>query len=334
MKPRIKMSDIARELNVSTVTVSKALNDKEGVSDKLREQIKQQAGKMNYVYNSLPRSMLKGRNFNIGILIGVKYLGESSFYWIFFQKLLAILKEKKYLGILEIVTAEDEECRLVPAFMQANKVDGVIVLGQLPDGYLQMVTESATCVFLDFYSEIGKCDCIASNNFLASYKLTKLLIDRGHRKIAFIGTTSATTSILDRYMGFCKAMLESGLPHSGAIEDRDSRGYTFPEYALDPGKYTAYVCNNDYLAGSVIRQLGRIGLRVPKDISIVGFDNAWNSVTGGINVTSVEFNVGRMCEAAVESILLCIEDENYRPHGTLFFDANIIAKDSVINPKK
>jgi LacI family transcriptional regulator len=279
--------------------------------------------------------MLKGRSSIIGILIGKKFMGESSFYWIFFMELLDILRQQKYLGVLEIVTTEDEEGLVMPAFIQAGKVDGVIVLGQLSDQYLSMITSKVSnCVFLDFYSELGKCECITSNNFLASYKLTKLLIDRGHRKIAFIGSTSATTSIMDRYFGFCKAMLESGLPYTNAIEDRDSHGRFFAEFDLEPGSFTAYVCNNDRLGGKVIRQLEQAGLKIPDDISVVGFDNAESSITADIDLTSVEMNVRAMCESAANSVIRHIEDETYKPNGILFIDAKVVEKKSVGSPKR
>jgi LacI family transcriptional regulator len=333
MKTQIKMSDIARELKVSTVTVSKALAGKDGVSETLRVEIKKKALELGYVYNSLPRNMLLGRHYNIGILIASKYLGESSFYWIFYQNLLDELKKTNYLGILEIVSLEDEiNCEL-PASMLANKVDGFIVLGQLVAPYLAKLTNSGLkCVFLDFYSEIGGCDCIASNNFLGAYSLTKLLIEAGHKKIAFIGSINATTSILDRYMGFCKVMLEANLPYSKAIEDRDASGI-YAEISLS-GDYTAYVCNNDRLAGHVINQLRREGRSVPQDVSIVGFDNESTDVTGGIGVTSLEINISSMCSDAVNLLIQNIENADYALRGKSFIDGKVIIKDSIAFPRE
>jgi LacI family transcriptional regulator len=331
MEPHIKMSDIAKEIGVSTVSVSKALAEKEGVSAELRRLIKQKAGEMGYIYNSLPHNMRKSRYYNIGILIGSKYLGENSFYWIFYQKLLEALKQTKFLGILEIVTEDDEAACSCPAFF--GKVDGLILLGQLSDEYLAMITsKTARCVFLDFYSEIGKCDCVASNNFLGSYNLTKLLIGAGHKKIAFIGSPSATTSILDRYIGFCKAMVEAGLSYEEAIEDRDGKGGLYAEIMLEPGKYTAYVCNNDRLAGRVIRQLGKQGLAVPHDISVVGFDNESETITSGVSVTTLEVNIGAMCETAADLLIQHIEVPDYIPRGRSFIDGKVVVKQSIASP--
>jgi LacI family transcriptional regulator len=327
------MSDIARELAVSTVTVSKALAGKDGVSNSLRRRIEQKAAEMGYIYNNLPRNLLLGRMFNVGIIISSKYLGESPFYWTFYRELLHILKRTSYLGILEVVESRDEAGCMVPDLLKANKVDGLVILGQFSDDYLSMiVARTRRCVFLDFYSDMGTCDCVASNNFLGSYNLTKLLIEAGHQRIRFIGSPSATTSILDRYMGFCKAMVEAGLPYEEAVEDRDHTG-AYINFSLWPEHTSAYVCNNDQLAGIVITKLQRLNLQVPRDISIVGFDNESDVVTAGVGVTSLEVNIAAMCKEAVDLLLENIETGDYRVRGKVFVDGRVVVKESIAAPR-
>jgi LacI family transcriptional regulator len=334
MKTTVKMSDIAKELAVSTVTVSKALAGKDGVSGTLRKAIVRKAEELGYVYNSLPRGMREGRHFLVGILISSKFIGESSFYWVFYKKLLEVLKQTPYLGVLEIVSSEDEAGCAVPSVLGEKKLDGAIVLGQMRDPYLAMISSKiAQCVFLDFYSGVGGCDCVASNNFIGSYDLTNLLIEAGHKRIGFIGSTAATTSILDRYLGFCKAMMEAGLPCEAAIEDRDGRGL-YIELMLCPEKYTAYVCNNDQIAGIVVNQLRKSGFEVPKDISIAGFDNESEVVTGGIGVTSLEFNIAAMSELAVELLVQHIESPDYVRRGHSFIDGRVVVKQSIAAPAR
>ncbi|MDR2398599.1 MAG: LacI family DNA-binding transcriptional regulator [Spirochaetaceae bacterium] len=334
MKPTIKMSDIAKELSVSTVTVSKALAGKDGVSDALRKAIVLKAEELGYVYNSLPRNMLEGRHYLIGILIASKFIGESSFYWIFYRELLRVINQTPYLGVLEIISDEDELHCVLPSMLRAKRIDGVIILGQMGNPYITMIASKITqCVFLDFYSEIGSGDCVASNNFLGSYNLTKLLIASGHRRIGFIGSTAATTSILDRYLGFCKAMMEAGLPTDAAIEDRDDRGF-YIDIMLRPEDYTAYVCNNDQIAGLLINQLRRLGLKVPRDVSLVGFDNESEVVTSGIGVTSWECNIAGMSELAVSLLIQHIESPAYVPRGHSFIDGRVVMKQSISPPPK
>ncbi|GMO12301.1 MAG: LacI family DNA-binding transcriptional regulator [Treponemataceae bacterium] len=331
MKSGVRMRDIAHALGVSAVTVSKALSGKDGVGKELRAQIEEKAAEMGYIYNSFPAAMLKGKTFTVGILIPSHFLGSVSFYWRFYQQLLSALKKTKYWALLEIVDSEDEAHERIPAFVGANKVDGIILLGQFSDAYLRMITSrTPNCVFLDFYSDIGVCDCIVQNNFSGSYNLTKLLIEAGHTKIGFVGLPTFTTSILDRYMGFCKAMLECGLRSRDAIDDRgETTGSTDFELELLPAEYTAYVCNNDQLAGTVIRQLGKLGLKVPDDISLVGFDNEGIDVTAGIGVTSLEVNITGMCETAVRLLLQKLDDDDYVSRGKSFIDCSIVHKQSI-----
>jgi LacI family transcriptional regulator len=129
-------------------------------------------------------------------------------------------------------------------------------------------------------------------------------------------------------MGFCKAMLESGLPYDNALEDRDAKGI-YIDISLHLEKYTAYVCNNDQLAGNVIRQLRECAVLVPDDVSIVGFDNENKATTAGVGVTSLELNTTAMCDIASALLIQHIEDEHYTPHGRSFIDGTVVIKESI-----
>jgi LacI family transcriptional regulator len=134
-------------------------------------------------------------------------------------------------------------------------------------------------------------------------------------------------------MGYCKAMLEAGFPYDAAIDDRDSKGAYLTELRLKTGHYTAYVCNNDQVAGSVVRQLRRDGLNVPADISLVGFDNESEAVTGGVGVTSLEVDIDSMCGKSVGTLIQHIESDDYGPPGISFIDGKIVVKQSIAPPR-
>lgn len=110
MKSNITMRDIANKLGVSSVTVSKALNDKEGVSEELKQKIKALAGEMGYRYNSAAKSIKDGLSKNIGVLIPERFTGMShSFYLRVYQQISLLLDQYGYFGILNILSNEDEE---------------------------------------------------------------------------------------------------------------------------------------------------------------------------------------------------------------------------------
>ena len=132
MKSNVTMRDIAEKIGVSSVTVSKALNDKEGVSDHLKEKIKELADEMGYRYNTTAKSMKNGLTYNIGVVIPERFSGEEtqSFYFRAFQEIAKHLEKFGYDGILNMLSNKDEEDLRLPRLYSEQKVDGFIFLGQ------------------------------------------------------------------------------------------------------------------------------------------------------------------------------------------------------------
>lgn len=274
MKGNIKMSEIARLLGVSVVTVSKALNGKEGVSKELREKIIQKTRELDYKLSASARAIRT--NNNVGILISKKYLDKNSFYWNMFQDIQVKLLENNYFGILEICSAENEKKLILPRLISENKIEVLVVVGQLDRDYLKLLANniSGNIIFTDFYDTEIDSYCVNVDNYLCCYKITKYLIKKGHEDILYVGNIHATTSILDRAMGYYKCMLKYNKPirDKWCISDRTTDGqYIMLEL---PSKMpTAFICNNDTIAHNLKNQLEQRGYRVPEDISIVGFDN-------------------------------------------------------------
>ncbi|MDD4988647.1 MAG: LacI family DNA-binding transcriptional regulator, partial [Candidatus Izemoplasmatales bacterium] len=137
---KISMSDIAKELGISTVSVSKALNDKEGVSDDLRDRVKNLASRKGYRINTSARSLKMDKQFNVGIMIAEKYiLDKEAYYFTVSGEIIRNLDQLGYSGIMEIVTYDNENRGILPRFYNENKVDGIIVLGQMKRDYLRAI---------------------------------------------------------------------------------------------------------------------------------------------------------------------------------------------------
>lgn len=333
MGKNVTMKDIAKELGVSTVTVSKALSGREGVSETVREDIKKKADEMGYRYNFLGRSMKEGLNYNIGILVSEKFMHDSAFYSKMYQMLMKDLMAWDYFGILEVVSEVDEkECRL-PKVLLNNKVDGIIILGQMSRSFIQNINEARVpYIFLDFSDDYFKVDTIVSDSFYGAYEITNYLISLGHRKIGFVGNRSATTSIMDRYIGYYKALLEKhySIKEEWVINDRDEHG-KFRDMRLPMDMPTAFVCNCDEVAYRFILTLNKAGYRVPEDISVVGYDNYIYSTISSPAITTVEVNVDAMSESAVNSIIKRIKNPNH-DFGRKVISGRIVLRDSVSIP--
>lgn len=331
MKRQVTMKDIARKFGVSVVTVSKALNDKEGVSDALKEKIKRAAEEMGYRFNSAAKSMKAGLAYHIGIMIAERYTGpDQSFYLHFHNQLTRMLAEQNYYGILHILSAKEEEERILPKMYDEKKVDGLIILGQVGEPYIEKLKDVETpCVFLDFYTGYAEVDAIISDSYFGVYELTNHLIACGHRKIAFVGSVEMTSSIQDRFLGYCKSLLEHRIPlrQDYLIPDRDETG-TYIELRIPEDLPTAFVCNNDQVAYNLIQALHRRGIRVPEDCSVTGFDNDLYATISTPQLTTIEVDTEEMARAAVNILIKRIRKEPL-PCARLLVKTRIIHRDSV-----
>lgn len=334
MAKKVKLKDIADRLNVSTVTVSKALSGQKGVSDDVREQIKEMAKEMGYQSPTEIKMINAQRSFNIGVVVGERYFSKTqSFYWMLYQELATKAISKDCFTMLEILSSESEKNLSMPKLVDDNKVDGVIIMGSLSPQYVAMLERSVKIpyMFLDFYSESGKSDAVISDSFYGMYKLVEHLASLGHKRIAFVGTLMATKSINDRYFGYCKACMENGIPSDDTliINDRNplEGGIFSPEDIVFPKELpTAFACNCDSTAAVIISALALKGISVPGDCSVVGFDN-YSSIAENVSVTTYEVDVKEMARKTINTLIKKISGDNYKK-GTVIVEGKVIYKDS------
>ena len=215
MKKGVTMREIGAALGVSTVTISKALSGKDGVSDAVREKIIKTAEQMGYHYVPPAGAAEEaGRQDEIvGILTPDRFFSSASFYASLYKELLRQMVEVGMLGVLEIVTDEQEAGLSAPVIVAGWRVSALILMGQFEQSYVEMIMEAGLpTVLLDFYCDGPDADAIVSDSLSGCYQLTRRLIERGHREIGFVGSVQCTTSIMERYSGYMRAMIFEGLP--------------------------------------------------------------------------------------------------------------------------
>jgi LacI family transcriptional regulator len=331
LKSNITMKDIANKIGVSTVTVSKALSNKEGVSEELKHKIKKLSEEMGYRYNSAAKSIKDGLSYNIGVLIPERFTGIShSFYMRVYQHISLQLEQYGYFGIMSILSNDEEENLSFPRIYSENKVDGIIILGQISKSYIETIhTMDLPKIFLDFYDEHSSIDSIVSDNFYGAYEITNYLIRNNHREIAFVGNIYSTSSIQDRFLGFYKSLLEHGIPldMQNILNDRDKHG-TYIDIILPDTIPTAFVCNCDQVAYNLYDTLNKMGYKVPDDCSVVGFDNDIYATLASPQLTTVEVDIEKMAQLALKSIMDKISDPHHR-NGRVQVQGRIIQRDSV-----
>lgn len=307
-RKEVRLGDIARELNISIVTVSNALKDKKGVSSELRMKIKEKARAMGYDFaRTAPRK--EAESYCVGVMIAERYVKEfPSFYMDVYKQIAQVMARKGSLTLLEIIDAEKEKLKYTCEFFPNMKIDGLIFLGEMRMDFIRAVrkTKKVPAVGVDFYSLEEDMDYIVSDSLHGMERVTQKLIDAGHRDIMFVGNPYATKNIMDRYMGYCKALLINGIEESkdGVIPDREN-GET--SYIIDfelPEKIPqAFAVNCDKAAFLLIEKLRKRGLSVPKDVSVVGFDHTQSPMTGDIALTTYESDQKALAQISVHTLL-------------------------------
>ena len=335
MKNEVTLNDIAKKLGVSSAAVSKALSGKDGVGEELKRKILEEARKMGYRTKT---KNLPAKNMTIGVVASERFLKESgAYYWRLYSEISLVANEKGHLTILEVVGAEDERKPECPKLIKHSKADALIVLGAFDARYLKLLNKEAGCplLALDSVPEFVKGDAVTADNITGGFKMTEYLINAGFERIGYVGTLRTTPSIDDRYVGYFKAMLFHGkkADPKWIIRDRDEEtGYVDAEGCFEmPAKEdmpNAFFCNSDYSAQIMIGKLRGMGYKVPKDISIVGFDHFLPEKTENISLVTYEVDLREMAREVVKLLDQRIADPTM-PYHTVIVRGKLIKGNSV-----
>jgi len=325
----VTMRDLGKRLGVSAVTISKALSGKSGVSEEMRQRIIRVAEEVGYV-NPNTRTGDKPRGLDVGILIPEHFFSNDTFYAMFYKQLLQTLSEQGHFGMLELVTSTMQTSLTLPNLLRSRRVDALIILGQMVEGYTALlVAQGLPVVALDFYEPAVPMDAVVGDSIRGAAEITRHLIAWGHRDIGFVGNVKATSSIMERYLGFAGEMLRHDLPirPECILPDRDEHNALVP--IMLPEKLpTAFVCNCDLTARALIERLRQKGLRVPEDVSVVGYDD-FNNVPGSLPLTTFKVDTAAMCRMAVALVhKRCTGDES--PFCRTVVGGECILRESVL----
>lgn len=336
MAKAVKLADIAKIMNVSTVTVSKALSNQKGVSEQMREKIKRLADEMGYKPPSAAKMMSTHKSYNIGVIVSDRYLDQyESFYWQMYQAVATKAVSKECFTMFEVLSTETEQNLELPKLLKEHKAEGLIILGLLKEDYLNMLVHNIDIPFicLDFYDRKQESDAVVTDNFYGMYRLTNYLFEMGHRDIAYVGTLLYTESITDRYFGYVKALLEHGqqVRSDWILDDRnidDGQREEDFDFKLPDEMPTAFVCNCDLTAGILINSLQKKGYRIPEDISVVGFDNFIHPGICNVGITTYEVDVREMARITINTLIKKMNHESYK-QGISIVEGHIVLKESV-----
>jgi len=333
----VSIKDIAKSVGVSTATVSIALNHKPGISQEIREEILAKAKEMGYVVNGLARGMKTSKTFTIGVLV-------SDIMNPFFSEVISaierVLYAKKYnLMICNVGENPQKEVEYLELLI-SKKVDGLIVApaaeGQNSSVYKKLVRHGMKIVLFDRLVDSVNCDSVVIDNRAATYEAVKYLKDRGHLKIGAIYGIENSYTGYERLSGFKEAIKTFGLEYhkewikSGFFREEDSYKKSIEILRMNH-RPTAMVAMNNFTTLGLMKAIRDLKLKVPNDISIIGFDDAeWMQVSSPL-ITTIIQPADAIGMTSATLLLDAIENESMHKPRHIVLKAKLAERESVAN---
>lgn len=303
----VTIHDVARHAGVSSMTVSRVINRNANVREPLRDRVMASIKALDYTTNLAARSTRSGLG---GIRIGILYSHPSAAY--LNEVMLGGLEQASKLGaqlLLETCSGMQSQKNAVKRLMSAG-VDGVILPPPLCDSAptVQMLTnEGIPVLALATARPLPQVSAVRIDDFSGALSLTRHLIRFGHKHIGFIKGDPMHTPTGMRYDGFLKGMAEAGLEVDPQLV---LQGHFTYKCGLDAGRVlldranrpTAIFASNDDMAAGVVTVAHGLGIAIPKDVSICGFDDTPVASTIWPELTTVHQPIVAMGRSAVSAI--------------------------------
>lgn len=310
MKKSVTIKDVAREANVSVATISYVLNGKENISEETKNRVYAAMEKLNYIPNLSARGLVKNTSKLIGVVIpqtepGSKLMFSNTFYS---EIMSSIEYHARLRGYHVLISGTDANESYFTLAKQRN-LDGIIIIGAYPDGFYNEVKKTQIpIVLVDSYFKDHYFHSIGINDQYGGYLATKYLLDMGHRDIAiFTGAIKEGGVVKKRYDGYLDALREYGIePDPKKVFEgymNYESGLINAQKLIDKGtKVTAVFCMADILAIGAINGFMKKGVKVPDDISIIGFDNLAIAEYIMPGLTTIQQNISAKGEEAVNML--------------------------------
>ncbi len=335
-KPEIPtLDDVAKEARVSTATVSRCLNFPDRVSSKTRDKVLKVVKDLGYTPNFGAQALAAKRTNTFGAIVPT--MNNA----IFAAGLQAFQEELGRNGATLLLASssysaevEEEQIRS----LVARGADGLLLIGTQRNEKIYSFLEDRKIPYVISwsYQDDKTRSCVGFDNFQASYELTTKAINLGHKKFAVISAhANSNDRAYNRVKGIRKALKdnnidEQNLPLIECGYSIENGSQSFKAHIESNNRPTIVMCGNDVLAAGAVKQAHQMGLKIPEDISITGFDNIELASVIEPALTTVHVRHKRMGMVAAQVLLKQVEDKSYRENIKL--ETRIIEGKSLAKP--
>lgn len=339
-KARVTIKDLAKQLNISTSTVSRALADRWDVNPETRKAVMELAEKLKYKPNPISLSLKSNQSMTVGIIV-------PEFVNSYFAKVImgvqSVLEPKGY-SILITQSGEscDNELRNLKA-LESRMVDGIIISvtqeTQNTDYFSDLVEQNFPIVFFNRICSNITVSHVVIDEYKWAFSTVQHLIDQGYKRIAHLAGPENLILSQQRKKGYIDALTANDLPlrdeyiiTTGVMMER---GVMAAHIIIEmKEKPDAVFAINDHVAIGFMKTLQKNGLRIPKDIAVAGFSESQSALIIEPNLTSVEQPTYEIGEAAAKLLLEQINhnkiEKDRMPVKSLILDAKLNIRESTL----
>jgi len=338
--------DVARAAGVSSMTVSRVINGAANVRDSTRETVLETIARLNYSPNTAARSLAAGHATHIGLF----YANPSDAYLT--QFLVGALEGARRAGchlVLEVCEGEsaDAQAEATRRFASTD-VEGVILpppISEYEPGHAELAAAGIPVVSVARGAARGHLPPdtlnVGIDDHAAAKTITRYLIDLGHRHIGLIRGHPGHMASAERHRGFADALAEAGIDPATAPVEQGYFSYRSGLVAAErllarPKRPTAIFASNDDMAAAAVSVAHRSGLDVPRDVSIVGFDDTSLATTVWPELTTIRQPIAAMADAALTLLLAKLHGRrgaDGQPVRERTLDFEFIVRDSAGPPR-
>jgi len=332
MKKAVTLSDIAKKTGYSVNTVSHALKDKKDISEQTKAYILQTAEEMGYIGNASASFMRSGVSRSIAIILGDI---SNPHFSIMVKEIESYIKSLGYTSFI-LNTDEDEQLERQAIVSSLGKnVDGIILCPvQKSDENVRFLIESGVpFTLIGRYFKSLDTSYVVCNDEQGGYLAAEHLIKNGHRKILFLNGPSYISSAWQRMVGVKKALEAYKIPFGKSMI------YHIPVKVGESEKQiqkiinnnigcTALICFSDMIAWETAYVLKTMGIKVPEDISLVGFDNIQSRFLFPMMLTTISSSKLKMSQKAADLLFKTIQSGE---KGKIVLETKLIVRESTRN---
>jgi LacI family transcriptional regulator len=312
-KPSITIQDVAKAAGVSVSTVSRVLNDKVDVAKATYEKVQRTIEEMGYTSNLAARSLRSRRTNTVGVI--ALYLRDP----FAIQVLLGINRAIQEIGYDLILYASGERGESPPAAWEQRHVS--LINGSVADGVIIVTPAAATfptmfpLVAIDPHSGDTDYPVVIATNLAGALEMMEYLIGLGHRRVGFIAGREHSKSAQQRLRGYTESLQKANIPLDPELirqgDYQRKTGYRCARDLLNlPKPPTAIFAANDESAIGTIEAAREAGLRIPDDLSVVGFDNMPGTTDITPALTTIEQPMDEMGYKATEMLIDLIKGKS------------------------